>query len=66
MSDQTQFLDGDRVRYVPWHAHGDPQHRDCQLGVVTSTNHQCVFVRIDGLNFSLAYDRHTLELVSRP
>ncbi len=27
---------GDRVRYVPYHAHGDITHADCEDGVVTS------------------------------
>lgn len=31
-----QFKAGDHVRYVPYHAHGDTSHPDCENGVVTS------------------------------
>lgn len=36
---------GARVRYVPNHAHGDLNHPDCELGIVTSWNEAAVFVR---------------------
>jgi hypothetical protein len=39
------FRSGDRVLYVPMHAHGDTKHPDCERGVVTSTNSVNVFVR---------------------
>lgn len=38
------FVNGDPVRYVPGHAHGDIRHRDCENGVVTSSNDRFVFV----------------------
>ena len=39
------FKPGDRVRYVPGHAHGDRSHADCENGIVSSTNDKYVFVR---------------------
>lgn len=41
----ADFKAGDRVRYVPYHAHGDLQHEDCENGRVTSVNLLYVFVR---------------------
>lgn len=41
----SDFRPGDRVLYVPNHAHGDTAHPDCERGVVTSTNDVNVFVR---------------------
>lgn len=39
------FKPGDRVRYVPRHAHGDRSHADCENGIVSSKNDSNVFVR---------------------
>lgn len=36
------------VRYVPYHAHGDTSHEDCENGVVTSISDKYVFVRFNG------------------
>lgn len=66
MSAVVQFLEGDQVRYVPRHAHGDDQHPDCEHGEVTSTNGDYVFVRFDGKRSSQSCDPDTLQLVSRP
>lgn len=41
----TDFKPGDRVRYVPYHAHNDQSHKDCEDGLVTSVNDHYVFVR---------------------
>lgn len=41
----SEFKAGDRVAYVPNHAHGDITHPDVERGVVTSTNPYFVFVR---------------------
>lgn len=41
----SNFKAGDKVRYVPNHAHGDIGHKDCEDGVVTSCNEKFVFVR---------------------
>ena len=42
-----KFRKGDRVRYTPHHAGGNPYHKDCQDGVVSSTNDRFVFVKYD-------------------
>jgi hypothetical protein len=34
-----------RVRYLPGHANGNPDHPDCEDGIVTSFNQHSVFVR---------------------
>ncbi len=39
------FNAGDRVLYVPNHAHGDVTHPDCERGIVSSNNGVNVFVR---------------------
>lgn len=41
----TDFEPGDKVRYVPNHAHGNVNHPDCEDGIVSSTNDVNVFVR---------------------
>lgn len=41
----SNFKAGDRVRYAPYHAHGDTSHKDCENGRVTSVNSCFVFVR---------------------
>lgn len=38
---------GDRVVFIPRHAHGDRTHRDCETGTVSSTNRTYAFVRFD-------------------
>ena len=43
------FEKGQRVLYVPRHAHGDFGHPDCARGVVSSTNDHWVFVKYDNL-----------------
>ena len=45
----TEFKKGERVRYIPHHAHGDIKHKDCENGVVSSTNNSWVFVKYDNL-----------------
>lgn len=42
------FNPGDNVRYVPYHAHDDINHPDCENGKVTSKNSTYVFVRFKG------------------
>jgi hypothetical protein len=44
----ADFHPGDRVLYVPNHAHGDKTHPDCERGVVSSTNQTYVFVVYQG------------------
>lgn len=41
----ADFQKGIKVRYVPAHAHGDTNHKDCEDGVVSSTNGRFVFVK---------------------
>lgn len=45
----TDFKKGDLVRYIPFHANGDPKHKNCENGVVSSTNDEWVFVKYDNL-----------------
>lgn len=47
MSTTQDFSKGDSVRYVPRHANGDLNHKDCQNGVVSSVNDSWVFVKYD-------------------
>jgi hypothetical protein len=57
------FHPGDRVRYVPGHAHGNISHADCENGVVTSIGRTgFVFVRFAGKQCSQACDAETLVL----
>lgn len=49
MANASEFAKGQRVLYVPAHANGDPNHKDCEKGVVSSTNEQWVFVKYDNL-----------------
>jgi hypothetical protein len=44
----SDFKQGDRVRYVPYHAHGNVRHHDCENGIVTSVSDSVVFVRFKG------------------
>jgi hypothetical protein len=44
----ADFKRGDRVRYIPGHAHGDSHHPDCHTGTVTSVSVHFVFVRFKG------------------
>ncbi len=39
---------GDRVKYIPGHAHGDDTHQDCETGTVTSVKPGRVFVLFRG------------------
>lgn len=41
------FKKGDKVIYVPTHAHGDCLHKDCENGVVSSVRGDTVFVKYD-------------------
>lgn len=54
VSDTSRFPVGFAVIYVPYHAHGDTGHPDCELGEVTSTNEHYVFVRFSGDSTSQA------------
>ncbi len=43
----SDFKKGYAVRYIPTHAEGEVGHRDCQNGIVKSTNDRFVFVLYD-------------------
>ncbi|MFA5132823.1 MAG: hypothetical protein WC444_05880 [Candidatus Paceibacterota bacterium] len=41
----SDFEPGLSVIYIPHHAKGDKLHKDCERGIITSTNSKYVFVR---------------------
>lgn len=41
----SDFKEGQRVTYVPYHANGDAKHKDCEFGIVSSCNDTYVFVK---------------------
>lgn len=60
----SAFKPGDRVRYVPLHAHGDHHHHDCELGKVSSVGQTgIVFVLFDGKMYSQACDPESLVVI---
>jgi len=38
---------GQRVMYIPEHARSDPQHSDCECGVISSVGNMFVYVKYD-------------------
>lgn len=61
----ADFPVGAHVLYVPYHAHGDAAHPDCEHGIVTSTNEKYVFVRFRPPN-SQACEPDQLQIKARP
>jgi hypothetical protein len=59
-----EFQIGDLVKYVPYHAHGNGRHPDCETGKVTSLNSAFVFVRFSG-STSQACNPDQLRLIAR-
>lgn len=59
------FREGDLVRYIPGHAHGDVEHEDCENGVVTSTRDDVVLVRYGQKVSSQATCPWDLRLITR-
>lgn len=61
-----EFKKRDRVLYVPLHAHGNREHRDCERGVVVrraTTEENAYFVLYDGGRQSkLTYGRDLVLL----
>lgn len=55
------FEPGDRVLYVPNHAHGDRSHKDCEAGTVSSKNSINVFVRFDESVRKFGWDEATSQ-----
>lgn len=44
----SNFKKGQRVKYIPRHANGDENHKDCETGTVSFINDYVVFVKYDG------------------
>ena len=63
-----KFKKGVDVVYVPSHANGDVEHKDCEYGIVTSTNHKYVFVNfgIDFMSMKLCHPRIGTSQACRP
>lgn len=57
-----QFTKDLPVRYVPLYANGDPTHKDCEDGVVSSCNDKFVFVRYGLDTYSKATNPRDLVL----
>jgi hypothetical protein len=55
------FSPGERVAYVPNHAHGDIIHPDVERGRVSSVNTKFVFVRFDKTVAKLGWDGTTSQ-----
>lgn len=43
----SDFKHGDLVTYIPNHACGNKNHKDCKKGVISSVNKRFVFVKYD-------------------
>lgn len=56
----ADFKPDDRVRYIPNHAFLDRHHKDCEDGVVSSTNDYFVFVRYGTSQTAQATDPENL------
>lgn len=58
----TTFAPGDRVIYVPMHAHGNRMHSDCEHGRVSSVGADgTVFVRFDSSVGRFGWDGATAQ-----
>jgi hypothetical protein len=69
MSDfENNFQVGDEVLYIPLHAQGKADHKDCEHGVVTSLsrNGDTIFVRYGKEEISKATYAWNLKLIRRP
>lgn len=56
-----QVQPGQRVAYVPLHAHGDRNHPDVETGTVSSTNAKNAFVRFDRQVSKLGWEGATSQ-----
>jgi hypothetical protein len=52
---------GQRVAYVPTHAHGNLQHKDVEVGTVSSKNARFVFVKCDKQLLKFGWDGTTSQ-----
>jgi len=50
---EISFKKGDLVTYIPTHACGDKNHKDCENGVVFSENAYYVFVKYDNADMKM-------------
>lgn len=56
----NSFKEGMKVAYVPYHAKGDTNHEDCEMGIVTYSNEEVVFVKFGTGSVSQACYADTL------
>jgi hypothetical protein len=65
---ESDFKIGDRVAYIPYHAHGDIKHRDVEYGVITSKKYwapnECIFVRFGNMQNSQGCKHDQLRLLT--
>jgi hypothetical protein len=59
------FKINDHVRDVPYHAHGNRYHEDCEEGFVTSMNEHYIFVRFGNKTTSQACKSNQLINLSQ-
>jgi hypothetical protein len=57
----ADFAPGQRVRYIPGHAHDDMTHPDCEDGIVSSVGSLYVFVRFHAQVARLGWDGSTAQ-----
>jgi hypothetical protein len=63
---ESEYRQGDVVRYIPMHAHGNASHPDAETGTVSSTNANYVFVRFGANETGKACKPEQLLLMRRP
>ena len=49
----SDFKKGDLVTYIPTHAEGNKDHKDCENGVVRSVNQLFVFIVYDNADMKM-------------
>lgn len=54
---KKEFKHGDHVLYIPTHAHGNINHKDCERGVVSSVSN-------DGKTIFVKYDNKVCVMIS--
>ena len=53
--------ENDRVRYIPYYANGDTEHRDCETGTISGVNDSFVFVKFDKQVSRLGWEETTAQ-----
>lgn len=61
MTSADFFHTGERVMYIPLHAHGDQNHHDVETGTVSSVNAIVVFVKFDKQLAKFGWDGTTSQ-----